>query len=360
MKNYECKICNKYYSNHISDIIKHLSRKNICKRSILSSEYSNDQLLILSLLNKNDDINIRNISHLYNSNIINDNKEDFFYNIKYINNNRLKKCNICNNNFIKISDLRNHIILHCYYNKLNNKFLNINNDTSNIISDNSNIINDNIKNNINNSSNIHNNLNNNLNNNSNIIYYNPNNKINNKKINNINNNNIINNITNNITNNINIYFDNKKIIPFDENWNINNIKNLDYLIFSNKMYTELLQQLLNNDINLNVIIDNNKNYGFIYKNDNEKYITMNTDTIINKIIEKLKYHLLEINNNLIEKYVDECIKFSRININKKYNEYINNNDLKENIYLSIRQIYDNKKEDAIKIYKNISNNTIEY
>ena len=332
MKNYECNICNKYYSNHISDIIKHLSRKNICKRSIESSKYSNDQLLILSLLNKNNDCNIRNMSHLYNSNIINDNKEDFLKNIKYINNNRLKKCTICNHTFSKISDLRNHIILHCYYNKINNNH---------------------ILNHIDNHSNIPDKLNSNN-------HDNDTKKMNNIKINNITNTNIMNNITNNISNNINIYIDSKKIIPFDENWNINNIKNLDYLIFSNKMYTDLLQQLLKNEINLNVILDNNKNYGFIYKNDNEKYIAMNTESIINKIIEKLKYHLLEINNNLIEKYFDECIKYSKININNKYNEYINNNELKENIYLSIKQIYENKKEDAIKIYKNISNDIIEY
>jgi hypothetical protein len=331
MKKYECKICNKYSSNIISDIIKHLSNKKLCKRSIQSFEYSNDQLLILSLLN-NDDINdnLINIINLYQSNIIFDNKIDFLNNIKNINNNKLKKCTFCENQFNKISDLRNHVILDCYYkNIVNNNKIN-NHNTNNINNLNTNKI---INNDITNIKNINNNIN-------------------------ITNNNITNNITNN--NNINIYIDSKKIIPFDENWNLNNIDNLDSLIFSKRMYTELLQNVLKNDINLNVIIDNNKNSGFIYKNDNEKYISMECESIIDKTMEKLKYHLLEINNNVIEKYFDECIKFSKININKKYNDYFDNKELKEKVSCCIKEIYENKRDEAINVYKNISNNDIEY
>jgi hypothetical protein len=285
----------------------------------------------LSLLN-NDDINdnLINIINLYQSNIIFDNKIDFLNNIKNINNNKLKKCTFCENQFNKISDLRNHVILDCYYkNIVNNNKIN-NHNTNNINNLNTNKI---INNDITNIKNINNNIN-------------------------ITNNNITNNITNN--NNINIYIDSKKIIPFDENWNLNNIDNLDSLIFSKRMYTELLQNVLKNDINLNVIIDNNKNSGFIYKNDNEKYISMECESIIDKTMEKLKYHLLEINNNVIEKYFDECIKFSKININKKYNDYFDNKELKEKVSCCIKEIYENKRDEAINVYKNISNNDIEY
>jgi hypothetical protein len=331
MKKYECKICNKYSSNIISDIIKHLSNKKLCKRSIQSFEYSNDQLLILSLLN-NDDINdnIINIIHSFQSNMIFENKTDFLNHIKNINNNKLKKCIFCDYQFNKISDLRNHVILECY---------------------NKNIINNNKNNSTNNINNISNLLN------TNQIINNDIKNINNNNFN-ITNNNITNNITNN--NNINIYIDTKKIIPFDENWNLNNIDNLDSLIFSKRMYTELLQNVLKNEINLNVILDNNKNSGFIYKNDNEKYISMECESIIDKTMEKLKYHLLEINNNVIEKYFDECIKYSKVNINKKYDDYFDNKELKEKVSCCIKEIYENKRDEAINVYKNISNDIIEY
>ena len=42
-RNYSCKNCDEYCTNHISEISKHLLRKKQCMKSIKSYDYSNDQ-----------------------------------------------------------------------------------------------------------------------------------------------------------------------------------------------------------------------------------------------------------------------------------------------------------------------------
>ena len=117
-----------------------------------------------------------------------------------------------------------------------------------------------------------------------------------------NNNNSNNNITNNnITNNI--YLNIKNPIPFDDNWNISNIDNKDKIIFSKIMYTNLLTEILKNEINLNVIIDKDNDSGIVYKNNIDKYIKMKSEDIIDKTMLKLKEHLLSINNDSCDYYL---------------------------------------------------------
>jgi len=54
-------------------------------------------------------------------------------------------------------------------------------------------------------------------------------------------------------------------------------------MISQFMYTELLEEILKNDINLNVIIDKEKNSGMVYKNNIDKYIQMKLKDIISNI-----------------------------------------------------------------------------
>ena len=58
------------------------------------------------------------------------------------------------------------------------------------------------------------------------------------------------------------------------------------------MYTNLLIEILKNEINLNVIIDTDNDSGIVYKNDIDKYIKMKSEDIIDKTMLKLKEHLL--------------------------------------------------------------------
>jgi len=49
------------------------------------------------------------------------------------------------------------------------------------------------------------------------------------------------------------------------------------------MYTELLEEILKNDINLNVIIDKDNDSAMVYKNSVDKYIQMKLKDIISNI-----------------------------------------------------------------------------
>ena len=112
---YSCKICDEYYSNHVSQISKHLLKKKQCMRSIKSFSYSNDQLIILSLIPDKDNINIKINNIDKNNNIISKNKLELLDNIKLIDKQKLKKCTLCNNEFSKISELKEHFLMKCFY-----------------------------------------------------------------------------------------------------------------------------------------------------------------------------------------------------------------------------------------------------
>ena len=296
---YSCKICDEYYSNHVSQISKHLLKKKQCMRSIKSFNYSNDQLIILSLILDKDNINIKINNIDKNNNIISKNKLELLDNIKLIDKKKLKKCILCNNEFSKISELKEHLLMKCFY------------EFKKEVSNNIRI---------------------------NVIDSN----------NTTNSNNIINNITNNI------YFNIKNPIPFDDNWNISNIDNKDKIIFSKIMYTNLLIEILKNEINLNVIIDTDNDSGIVYKNDIDKYIKMKSEDIIDKTMLKLKEHLLSINNDSSDYYLKDFLRMSKKVIEKKYDDYIeNNNNLKDNVSNIIKNIYNIKKDDALEISKNV-------
>ena len=298
-RNYSCKICDEYCSNHVSQISKHLLKKKQCMSSIKSFNYSNDQLIILSLIpNKDiDNINIKINNIDKNNNIISKNKLELLDNIKLIDRQKLKKCTLCNNQFSKISELKEHLLIECFYKSKKE-----------------------VSNNI--------------------------------QISIIDSNNNSNNTINNITNNI--YLNIKNPVPFDENWNISNIDNKDKIIFSKIMYTNLLTEILKNEINLNVIIDKDNDSGIVYKNDIDKYIKMKSEDIIDKTMLKLKEHLLSINNDSCDYYLKDFLSMSKKVIEKKYDDYIENNDnLKDNVSNIIKNIYNIKKDNALEISKTV-------
>ena len=310
MNKFSCKICDDFSTNHYYDIIRHLTKKKSCMRSIKSHDYSNDQLLVLTLLNNELKINL---DHLDKSNILFNNKTTLLSWIKTIDKNKLKKCKLCNTEYTKICDLRDHLISNCLYYNLKK---NCNDDKINISINNS-----------------------------------------------IDSNNIINNIThNNITNNMttNIYIDMKNPIPFDEQWDVTKIDNIfkESLIFSKFMYTKLLSEILKNEINLNVIIEENNDSGIVYKNDIDKYIKMKSEDIVDKTILKLKEQLLDINNNCTNSCLDDCLKSSKVNIIKKYENYVDKIEIKDKVSQLIKDIYNTKKDEALSLSKNICEDSI--
>ena len=123
------------------------------------------------------------------------------------------------------------------------------------------------------------------------------------------------------------------------------------------MYTRLLEEILNDEINLNVIIDKEKDSGMVYKNDIDKYIQMKSKDIVSKTMNKINQHLIDINkeNN---KAFEEILDFSRKMINKKYIDYQNNKKIQDTVDDIICNIFENKKTDAICIAKKIMDTNI--
>jgi hypothetical protein len=88
-----------------------------------------------------------------------------------------------------------------------------------------------------------------------------------------------------------------------------------------------------------------ENNGIIYKNNSEKYTYIKIKDIVNKSMEKLKNHLLQINKDIKNNMTDEYNKYNITIITKKYNEYHKDKKIQNNIIESISNIFN-------KSYKN--------
>lgn len=304
-----CKRCNFNCYNY-NDIKRHINKKKICQKKNLDSfNYSEDQLLILSMIPYyNDKHNIENIEieYLKNSNKMNNKKKELFEILDEIDKKKIKKCKYCNNEFQKIIDLRKHIMIKCFYENIEENNGKDKNIETNII------------------------------NNNNCT---------------INTQNQIQNITNNI------YLEIKPPLPFDGDWDISKLDNniRARLLISQIMYTTLLEEILKNDDNLNVIIDKESKSGMVYKNDKEQYITMKLNDIVDEAMEKLKNYLLEINEEAKNRkeFDYQIIRFGKSLVLGKYNDYKNYEGINEDVNELMANIFDRKKNEAIKKSKNI-------
>jgi len=310
---YCCKKC-LYETTHFNDLLRHINKKKKCIKMNDVCNYSDDQIIVLTLLpyvNKEHIVNEKEIEYLKNSTKLNENLEELIENLNEIDRNKTKKCKYCNEEHTKIIDLKKHIILKCFYKEIDKT------KTKTIDS----TISNNIK----------------IEGNSNVL------------------NNYCNSQVGNITN---IFFDLNSPKPFDEDWDISkiDIKTKGGIIFNNLMYTSLLEEILKNEINLNVILDKQTESGLVYKNDIEKYIQMRSKDIVTNTMTKLKKQLLEINNESKDIFLNDCIDYSRRIINKKYIDYTNSNELQEAVHGCVSDIYFLKKQKAINLSKNVKQN----
>jgi hypothetical protein len=170
---------------------------------------------------------------------------------------------------------------------------------------------------------------------------------------------IINNIQNNINNINNINININQPVPFDKDWDLSKIDSNDIqnLLLSNVMYTKLLEEILKNEINLNVIIEKESNFGLVYKNDKDKYINMKIKDIIDKSMVKLNKHLLDLNDNLNSNILDKYIVDIKTRINEKFDNYIkNNNNIQNNVNNLIKDKYINISKSAITTFNKTEDN----
>lgn len=169
------------------------------------------------------------------------------------------------------------------------------------------------------------------------------------------------NITNSI---ININIINNSPIPFDQEWDLSKIDDNKKreIIFSNIMFTSLLENILKNDKNLNVILEKEEDLGYVYKNENDKYISMKTEEILDKTMNKLHKHMKDTNNFFKSNYSTNTEVSDTIEniMDNKYKAYYENELMKIKVNPFLSDIYDKNKEKAINIMKSISPNSIEY
>jgi hypothetical protein len=311
MNIFRCRKCG-YEKKLFRDIKNHINIQKSCIKDLSCIELTNDQLLIMTLIPFNNNNQKLNYDDIKNHKYTYLNKNLLFNELSKNEQNKYKECRYCKKSFNKVIDLRNHIIIECFEKEMHKEF-----EKNNIKSCSQNIKNVENMNNLNNC--------------------------------NITNNNITNNITINI----------EKPIPFNDSWNISNISDVDkaQLMISQLIYTNLLKEILKNDLNLNVIIDKNKDFGIVYQDDIQKYIKMEINEIIKSSMEKLNKNLLDINSELKNNiYFDKyMLDYKTKEINNKYQCYINNEDTQKKVNDCIVNIFDNIKDDSLKIMRNINN-----
>lgn len=163
----------------------------------------------------------------------------------------------------------------------------------------------------------------------------------------------ITNITNNntIIINVNIH----KPLPFDSDWDVSQIDDTlkQVLLLSDLKYTQTLEHILENDVNLNVIIEDKAECGIVYKNDIEKFKPMKLEDIVDLSMYKLNKQLNifhdEIKDDNKYKINNTILANEKINLNDKYNKYINNEHTQKIVKNYIASIYNKKKDDTLKV-----------
>ena len=366
MSYYECKRCGHKTKQKV-EMERHLKRKKKCSRHIDSYHYLDTELETMSLIKHNINDSIHILNHEENEN---ENENENFHNDKYSENNdfgievevenihELKKklnlnidnindikkinelnqvnnykCSNCNKIFTRKYNLKRHL-LNCNINCNVNS--NMNNNKLNKISEK----------NSHNDSNEMNDLKNDL---KNINHFNQTNTTTNNY------NTIHNNYNNNYNKNLYLNFN---VEPFDNDWDVSRISKFTRhsILLSKIMYSNLLDNILQNEKNLNVVIEKETNTGLVYKNNVDKFITMNIQDIIDKSMDKLNKHLKDFYKESLKD--DEFVIMDKIfheqikNVENKYEDFKNNDEIKKKVEEFITQIYDKKKENAIKLYNN--------
>ena len=320
MKKYICKNCD-WSTDHFASIQRHLLMKNKSKCFNPTKKdnalYNLDEKFVFSII-PHDENGIQDIDENKNIKNIHLHANEIIEKIKFIYLNKVKICPYCNVDFQNYKKLKNHIIFKCFmeYKNKNNidKKIEVNNITNSII--NNNCVNNNINNNIN-------------------------------------------------IQNLNIEI--KYPISFtEEDWNLEKIdERIQKMISINKFaYSNLLKEILKNNMNNNVYIDKEKmiEQGMVFSNKNDKFIPMSMDNIINRSMEQLNKLLLYINQKLQLGYqttfdkreynidIHNIIE-SKNYIRKKYNNFMESKKIKDEVKMLFIEIFNDYNDVSKKLYE---------
>lgn len=175
---------------------------------------------------------------------------------------------------------------------------------------------------------------------------------------------INNKIENQQINNINNYYIINELKSFDDEWNVEHMDKYIklFILLSNTKYTDFLNELLKNEENLNIIIDKDSDAGLVYKNKKEMYVQLKVKEILSQTMFKMNEQLDKLyneylsNNKNINEHIIRSIKIEKNKNIDKYNDYVNNDDIKNKVDNLLSDIFSKKKEDAIIASKNLISN----
>ena len=169
-------------------------------------------------------------------------------------------------------------------------------------------------------------------------------------------------INNNINSNTNNIININIPLPFDKDWDIEHIDNYlkTVLYLCNNKFTEFLNNVMKNKVNLNVVCDKEMNDAYIFT-DNE-YKNIEKNELFKKSMEKIYNHLTKIKeefNDTDSKLIDpNIINKEAENINFKYNNYLKDDEIKDKVHDCLNNIYDSNKKEAYEIFKEYNGNAI--
>jgi len=86
---------------------------------------------------------------------------------------------------------------------------------------------------------------------------------------------------------------------------------------------------------------------------------MKSKDIVDNTMDKLRKHLIEINDESKTTSILECLQISKQNIELKHDTYKNNQNIQENVKNLISKIFEEKKDDALNISNAIKNRNLE-
>ena len=336
MSYYQCIRCN-YIAKRNSDMKRHLERKIKCFRNINSFKINETEIYKQSLTLKKEPLldNIDNNSNHSSSSIIDNNCSN---NTSYNTNNIFPTNNEANVdiNILEIQNTTTENGVQCEYcNKLFSEKYNLRKHQKRSCKGLKKLELDKLNNTGGNKQDI-----NNINNNLNIE----------KQV----------NISNQTTNSGNIIIINQNNLEgFDDKWTTEHIDNYirQMILLSDHKYTNLLDEILKNKSNLNVIMNNDQNYGLVYKNKDDMYVNMKVREIIDKSIEKLYEQLnifyTELVNNDIIKVNSDVIEHEKQIIDNKFKEFCTNNNVKSSVGHLLTKIYEKNNEEALNIAQKV-------
>lgn len=162
------------------------------------------------------------------------------------------------------------------------------------------------------------------------------------------------------TNQQNIFIINQPHLKgFDNEWNTEHLDNYirQMILLSDHKYTNLLDELLKNKDNLNVIMNEDNQYGLVYKNDDELYVCMKVREIIDKSIDKLYEQLnifhKELQEEDIIKVNDNILEHEKQVMDAKFKDFHTNNNIKSSVGELLTKIYEKNNNEALNIAQKV-------